>query len=295
VADDILDEVAGGTPRPSESYPRVPATDGLVVLHRASGCRGRLTRFTGDVVEIRDAGGRSHQFRNLPGAFAVQGETVILVRPGPSPSGASGATRRSAAGGVVAGEQRARVARASRLWVEGDHDARLVERVWGDELRELGIVVEPIGGLDRLEEALAAFHPGPGRTVVVLADHLVEGSKEQRIADRVASPHVRVVGHRFVDVWECVRPAALGIEAWPRVPRGEDWKTGVCSRLGWGSPAQGWGRVLAAVDDFTDLDPSLVGAVESALDLLVDPAELTGNATDAPAAGPAAAGGATRP
>ena len=32
---------------------------------------------------------------------------------------------------------RARVARASRIFVEGRHDAELVEKVWGDDLRPL--------------------------------------------------------------------------------------------------------------------------------------------------------------
>ena len=177
MADDILDEITAPTLRPSQSYPQVAATIDLMVLHRSSGLRGRVRRFTGDVVELRDASGRDHRFHNRPGAFAVAGETVVLVRPAPAaPAGSGPATRRSAAGAVVAEHQAARVARASRLWVEGDHDARLLERVWGDDLRELGIVVEPLGGLDHLGAALGAFRPGPGRQVVVLADHLVPGS-----------------------------------------------------------------------------------------------------------------------
>jgi len=265
VPDDILDEITAGTARPSQSYPKVEASLGLTVLHRSSGRRGTIQRFTGEVVELADAKGRAHTFHNRPGAFAVQGETVLLVRPstddGPR-------TRRSAAGAVVAEHQPARVARSSRLWVEGDHDARLVERVWGDELRELGIVVEPLGGLDDLTSAIAEFRPGPDRRLVVLADHLVTGTKESRIAAEARSQWVEVVGHPYVDVWQCVRPDALGIAAWPEVPMGEDWKTGVCSRLGWGTPAQGWQRVLAAVDSFAQVDPALVGAVEHALDLL---------------------------
>ena len=152
------------------------------------------------------------------------------------------ANRRSAAGAIVSDQAPARVARASRLWVEGDHDARLLERVWGDDLRELAIVVEPLGGIDDLAAAVARFGPGPGRSLAVLVDHLVDGSKESRIAATVSGPHVMVVGHPFVDIWQCVRPASLGIESWPDVPRGEDWKTGVCRRLGWSRPG---GRVAA--------------------------------------------------
>ena len=273
---DILDEptVGGlsGQVRWADSYPQHAAEPGMELLHRPTGLRGRLRTFTGELVVLRDDRGRQHTFEHHPGAFSHRGETVTLVRPArPSPSAPQ--QRRSAAGGMVSTEQVARVARASRLWVEGSHDARLLERVWGDELRDLGIVVEPMGGIDDLEEMVAEFGPGPERRLAVLVDHLVPGSKEQRLAERVRAPHVLVVGHPWVDVWQCVRPAALGIDAWPEVPRGEEWKVGVCRRLGWGSPQDGWRRVLGAVDSFAELEAELVGAVESALDALAPPEE----------------------
>lgn len=260
---DILDEITAGTPKPSASYPSVPAKLGLALLHRPSGRRGRVSRFTGDVVEITDSAGRQHTFRNRPGAFAVAGDTVSLVAP---TAAVTPTTKMSAAGAVIDVNQSARVARASRLWVEGDHDARLVERIWGDELREMAVVVEPLGGLDNLAEQVAEFEPGPGRSLVVLADHLVEGTKETRIAEAVTSRHVIVVGHPYVDVWQCVRAKSLGIDAWPEIPMGTDWKTGVCDTLGWGTPAEGWRRVLGAAESFADLDPALINALERALD-----------------------------
>lgn len=272
--EDILDDFGAATARPSQSYQVVEAHLELAVLHRMTGVRGRVTRFTGEAVEVRDRSAAKHMFRNRPGAFAVNGETVTLVRPvlrsGSASRGGSASTgsamERSASGALVEPLQRARVARASRLWVEGDHDARLVERIWGDELREMAVVVEPLGGLDDLLSDIRRFAPGPRRSLVVLADHLVPGSKERRIADGVDSPHVLVVGHPYVDIWQCVRAKSLGIDKWPEVPRGEDWKTGVCARLGWGSPQEGWRRVLTAADDFSDLDPFLVNALEQALD-----------------------------
>ncbi len=248
-------------------YVQQPVELGMPLLHRASGLRGALKKFTGELVVLRDRAGGEHTFRNEPGAFAHLGETVTLVKGAP-PASAPG-TRRSAAGAVVAAEQRARVARAARLWVEGDHDARLVERVWGDELRELGIVVEPLGGVDDLAAEVRRFGPGPGRELVVLVDHLVPGSKESRLAASVQGPHVTVVGHPYVDVWQCVRTRSVGIEAWPDVPVGEDWKTGICARLGWGTPVDGWRHVLSSVRTFADLDPALCRAVEQAIDLLV--------------------------
>lgn len=269
---DILEDrsVGGlrGARRLAESYTQVVARPDMELLHRASGLRGRLWKFTGDLVVLKDPRGRQHTFEHHPGAFAHRGETVTLVRPSSRPA-TSAAPRRSAAGGLVAADAPARVARASRLWVEGQHDARFMERVWGDELRELGIVVEPIGGVDHLVQLVGEFAPGPDRMLAVLVDHLVPGSKEQRIAAQVQGPHVLVVGHPHVDIWQCVRPKALGIDAWPQVPRGEEWKAGVCRRLGWGDTTQGWRRVISAVDSFADLEPELVGAVETALDALV--------------------------
>lgn len=267
---DILDEDHRRA-RFAESYPTVGATIGLRLMHRPTGLRGRIDKFTGELVVLKDPAGREHRFRNRPGAFALDGETVTLVRPSPpDPGGAAPMLRRTAAGALVADVTTARVAKASRIWVEGDHDARLLERVWGDDLRDLGIVVEPIGGIDDVGRRVRDFAPGPGRRLVVLVDHLVPGSKETRIASTLSDPDVLVVGHPYVDVWQCVRPVALGIAGWPEVPRGEDWKVGVCRRLGWADPREGWRKVLAAVDSFADLEPELVGAVERALDVLAE-------------------------
>ena len=61
-------------------------------------------------------------------SFLIDGELVTLQRP----RSAAAATRaRTASGSVAVPGQRARVARASRIWVEGRHDAELIERVWG--------------------------------------------------------------------------------------------------------------------------------------------------------------------
>jgi hypothetical protein len=152
--------------------------------------------------------------------------------------------------------------------VEGLHDAELVERVWGHDLRVEGIVVEPMHGMDDLVAAVAEFEPGPQRRLGILVDHLVAGTKETRAAQQVVGPHVLVTGHPFVDVWEAVKPATVGIRAWPRVPRGTDWKTGVCAALRWGEPADGARRVLGAVRSFRDLETPLIGAVEQLIDFV---------------------------
>jgi hypothetical protein len=169
------------------------------------------------------------------------------------------------------------VARASRIFVEGRHDAELVEKVWGDDLRVEGVVVEYLEGVDDLPEHLRDFRPGPERRVGVLVDHLVAGSKESRIAQAVArspvGPHVLVVGHPFVDVWQGVKPAALGIDAWPQVPRHLDWKKGFCQSLGWphrdqADIASAWRHILSRVGSYADLEPSLLGRVEELIDFV---------------------------
>jgi hypothetical protein len=156
--------------------------------------------------------------------------------------------------------------------VEGRHDAELVEKVWGADLRGVGVVVEELGGIDELADRIAQFRPGPGRRLVVLVDHLVAGSKESRIADgvhRAWAPHVHVLGHPYVDVWQAVTPRALGISRWPEIPRGTPWKEGVCTALGWPSdPASAWRRILSRVNSYTDLEPSLLARVEEAIDLV---------------------------
>ena len=257
------DVLAGG--RPTKSAPQViPAAPDVVAEDPLSGFCGAVVACTATAVTLEDRFGKRRNFPLAAGAFLVDGKPTTLVRPTAAP----GAPRRSASGSVAVSGLRARTARAARIWVEGIHDAALVERVWGHDLRVEGVVVEPLDGLDNLPAALAEFRPGPGRRVGVLADHLVPGSKETRIASAVASPHVLVTGHPYIDIWQAVRPAAVGIAAWPDVPRGTDWKTGVCAALGVPDVATMWGRVNGAVESFRDLDTPLITAVEELIDFV---------------------------
>ncbi|MBO0871653.1 MAG: DUF3097 family protein, partial [Micromonosporaceae bacterium] len=153
-------------------------------------------------------------------------------------------------------------------WVEGLHDAALVERIWGDDLRGVGVVVEPLSGIDELAGAVRDFGPGPGRRLGVLVDHLVAGSKESRIVATVTSPHVLVAGHPYVDIWQAVRPARLGIPAWPRVAPGRPWKQGVCAALGVGDPAAMWRKILSTVRDYHDLETPLINSMERLIDFV---------------------------
>lgn len=251
--------------------PELPADVGLVVEDPASGFCGAVLRCERDAVLLEDGKGRVRTFLLRPAAFLIDGNPVTLVRPVPR---ASAEVSRSASGSVRVAARRARIARASRIWVEGKHDAELVERIWGHDLRVDGVVVEPLDGVDQLAEQVAEFGPGPERRLGVLVDHLIEGSKESRLVHAVRSSHVLVTGHPYVDIWQAVRPAAVGISGWPDVPRGEPWKDGVCRALGWvdrrgvADPAQGWCRVLDSVGGFRDLEPALLGAVEALIDFV---------------------------
>ncbi len=254
--------------RLAKVYRKVDAVPGMTLTHRASGFSGVLVRIEGGGVEIRGRTGQERVFRLAPGAFAVNGRAVSLVRSQPGSREPSGVT---ASGSVTVAGVSARVARAGRIWVEGVHDAELVERVWGDDLRVEGVVVERLDGIDHLDRAVQEFRPGPARKLGVLVDHLVEGSKESRIASGLHHPQVLITGTPFVDVWEAVKPSVLGIDGWPSIPLGVDWKTGVCEVLGFGDPPTTWRRILASIGSYADLEPALVGAVERLIDFVTDP------------------------
>jgi hypothetical protein len=188
--------------------------------------------------------------------------------PSPARSAAGRPVRLTPSGSIAVPRQKARVARPSRIWVEGVHDAELLEKIWGDDLRSVGVVVEPLHGADDLQAAVAAFRPGPTRRLAVLLDHYVEGSKEWRIGQTIDHRDVLVVGHPFVDVWAAVRPRVVNADQWPDIPMGQDWKTGVCRAFGIEDPPVFWRLLLSRIDDWTDLDTSLINAVEQMIDFV---------------------------
>ncbi|MBP2368405.1 DUF3097 domain-containing protein [Pseudonocardia parietis] len=253
-----------------KQVPEVPAEPGLVVEDPASGFCGAVVAITGSEVTLEDRLGGRRVFPLRPAAFLYEGAPATLVRPQAMPAGRT----LSASGSVHVAGLKARTARAARIWVEGLHDAELVERVWGHDLRVEGVVVEPLHGVDDLAAAVRDFAPGPHRRLGILVDHLVDGSKETRQArdayraTREAQQHVLVTGHPYVDVWQAVKPSVLGIEAWPTIPRGTDWKTGICDALGWGEPADGARRVLGAARSYRDLEAPMIGAVERLIDFV---------------------------
>ncbi|UGQ09845.1 DUF3097 domain-containing protein [Yinghuangia sp. ASG 101] len=256
----------------------VAATRDLVVEEVETGFCGAVVRVEktpeGFTVTLEDRHGAHRVFPMEPRGFMVDGAVVTLVRP--VAARASARPARTASGSVAVPDARARVARAGRIYVEGRHDAELVERVWGDDLRIEGVVVECLEGVDHLPDVVRAFRPGPGRRLGVLVDHLVPGSKESRIAAGVAAGpyggHVLVTGHPFVDIWQAVKPSALGIAAWPDVPRDVVWKDGVNAALGrTTNTGETWRWILGHVASFRDLEPALLGRVEELIDFVTAP------------------------
>ncbi|WP_214108919.1 DUF3097 domain-containing protein [Acrocarpospora catenulata] len=260
------DVLSGDWRRPGRGkIPQVPADPGLVVEDADGGFCGAVVACDKEAVTLEDRHGRRRVFPLDPAGFLLEGRPVTLVRPTAAPSG----PQRSASGSVAVAGLRARVARESRIYVEGVHDAALVEKIWGHDLRVEGVVVEYLEGVDHLPEIVAEFQPSPERRLGVLVDHLVPGSKESRIAAQVAGEHVQVLGHPYVDVWQAVKPSVLGIAAWPTVPKGVPWKEGVIAALGWRlEPAEAWRHILGKVTTYADLEPELLGRVEELIDFV---------------------------
>ena len=251
-----------------------PAEKGLVVEDAQSGYVGAVVRVEGGRVELEDRRGKVRAFPMGPG-FLIDGKPVRLVVPKRVVAPA-----RTASGSVAVPGAKARVALASRIYVEGRHDAELVEQVWGADLRIEGVVVEYLGGVDDLADIVAEFAPQPGRRLGVLVDHLVTGSKEARIAEAVrrgpGGANTLVVGHPFVDIWQAVKPARLGLRQWPTIPRSVEWKHGICEALGWphadqADIARAWQRIRGQVRDWNDLEPALIGRVEELIDFVTAP------------------------
>lgn len=265
--------------RPSTKPRKVAASKGLVIEDATSGFTGAITRIEkSGGIHLVVLEGRKDATRSFPLGlgFMIDGQAIELLPPQRQKT--QPPQQRTASGSRAVGAQAAQVAKASRIWVEGIHDAELVEKIWGDDLRVEGIVVEPLHGIDDLAGAVAAFKPQPNRRLAVLLDHLVSGSKEERIATEAmkvpgAQDNVLIVGHPYVDIWQAIKPEVIGIQAWPQIPRSEDWKTGMLARLGLPNQTArdiglGWKKLLSKVNKFSDLEATLLGRVEHMIDFV---------------------------
>ena len=111
----------------------MPADIGLVVEEVMTDWCGEIVAVDRDIatVTLEDRRGKRRTFELGPG-FLLEGKPVILTPP--LRRAAPAKPTRTASGSIAVHDARARVARASRIFVEGRHDAELVEKVWGDEV-----------------------------------------------------------------------------------------------------------------------------------------------------------------
>jgi hypothetical protein len=245
--------------------PEVDAEPDLVVEDADSGFCGAVVGFELGAVVLEDRFGKRRNFPLAPAGFLLDGAPVTLRKPLIRQEKQRKVT---ASGSVAVDGVKAQVAKASRIWVEGIHDAALVERIWGDDLRIEGVVVEPLDGIDDLPAAVGAFRPGRERRLGVLVDHLVPGSKESRIVAGVTDPNVLVTGHPYVDIWQAVKPERIGLSKWPVIPPGRPWKEGICAALGVREPADMWRRILREVSSYKDVETPLINSMERLIDFV---------------------------
>ena len=215
-AHDVLSPGWQKADRPSAV--KTPVQRDMVLEEPTSGFVGAVVDWGNGIVVLEDRRGKRRSFPFGPN-FWLDGRPVDLVAPPRTATVRDKAQEynrtHTASGSRVGPAAAAKVALPSRIYVEGRHDAELVERVWGADLRHVGVVVEYLGGIDDLPAIVRSFAPTRGRRLGVLVDHLVPGSKESRIVEQIRGEHVFVTGHRFIDIWAAVKPARLGIEACP--------------------------------------------------------------------------------
>ena len=258
---------------------KTPVERDMVLEEPSSGFVGAVVGWENGVVVLEDRRGKRRSFPFGPN-FWLDGSPVDLVPPTrPAASARDRAQHynrtHTASGSRVGPAEKAKVALPSRIYVEGRHDAELVEKVWGADLRHVGVVVEYLGGIDDLPAIVREFAPVEGRRLGVLVDHLVPGTKEWRIVEQVSGEHVLVTGHEYIDIWAAIKPARVGLTRWPDIPRGTDWKKGILAALDWPHAdqtdvARGWKRILGQVTGWKDLDPRLLTEVERLIDFVTD-------------------------
>lgn len=263
---------------------------GMVLEDVASGWVGAVVRVEKSggqhIVELEDRRGSRRSFPLGPG-FWLEGKPIDALPPRVPITAAAPASGLTSMGGraltnsgsVAGPREKAKVARASRIWVEGKHDAELIQHVWGEDLAHVGVAIQLLDGVDNLEEILVDFQPTNEVRAGVLVDHLVPGSKESRVADAIHQRwggSVLVLGHPFVDIWQAIKPERVGLTRWPDIPRHIDIKKGTLAALRLPHETQadiaiGWKKILGTVRNYKDLSPDLLGPVEALIDFVTEP------------------------
>ncbi|SBN60286.1 PF11296 family protein [Propionibacterium freudenreichii] len=265
-----------GKPRTTD----MPLSLGLIVEVGSDGYCGEVVGWENGMIVLEDRNQRRRTFPVGEYGYLVEGRPVALRIP---PRRGASQSLRTPSGSRTGSHEQPHVALGSRIYVEGRHDAELVEKIWGDDLRHVGVVVEYMGGMDDLLGIVAEFEPAGGRRLGVLIDHLVANTKESRVAAQVRhagyGDYVKITGHRFIDVWQTIKPDVLGIKAWPDVPMDRDFKKGTLAALGiprnkpyaridQADVGRAWQAMLARVSTYRDLDMDFVREVEKLIDFV---------------------------
>jgi hypothetical protein len=174
-------------PKPGQGpVEQVEAEPGLVVEDFEARFCGAVVALEKDAVTLEDRHGKRRVFP-IPGPFLIDGKRVTLIRPRPAATAQSKISgHRTASGSVAAPRHRAKVAKASRIYVEGKHDAELVEKIWGDDLRDVGIVVEYLEGVDDLAAIVGRPQSGRAGRRPPVHRHLVGGQARRARPDGLA-------------------------------------------------------------------------------------------------------------
>ena len=246
----------------------------MVLEDASTGFCGAVTRWANGPGGAGGPRRQAAQLSDRPRAAAGGPAGAGQARPRPPPR-ASAPRAGPPPARSPARHARAKVALPSRIYVEGRHDAELVEKIWGDDLRHVGVVVEFMDGIDDLVRHGGRVPAGEGPPARGARRSPGPGSKESRIASRRGQgpygSYVLVAGHPFVDVWQAVKTDRVGLDSpGPHVPRGvTDIKHGTCAALGWphrdqADIARAWQRILATVTRLTDLERGLLDAGRAA-------------------------------
>ena len=239
-------------PSNPHSKPRsaeLPVQIGMVVEDAQTGFVGAVMRIEYGRMELEDRRGRRKPFPVGPG-YLIDGQAG---HPHPAAAGRADTPPVPPPVPWRCPDARAKVALASRIYVEGRHDAELVEQVWGDDLRIEGVVVEYLGGIDDLDaivEPTSARGPAGGSACSSTIWSPVR-RRRASLKPCVGDPAARTrwwSGHPFIDIWQAVKPGRIGVPAWPVIPKGMDWKKGVCRAAGLAARPAGRHRQGVAAD-----------------------------------------------
>ena len=193
----------------------------MVVEDAQTGFVGAVVRIEYGRMELEDRHGRRKPFPIGPG-YLIDGRPVILTAPRQRRADGAGTHRIRFGGGV----RRTRQGRAGEPDLRRGPPRRRTRRAGVGRRPARRGRRRRIPRRRRRSRRRSSRSSGPAPAVGfgVLVDHLVAGSKEARIADAVrrgpGGVHTLVVGHPFIDIWQAVKPARLGVSAWPVIPQG---------------------------------------------------------------------------